>query len=215
MQTIIITGASQGIGQAIAKRLDPEYKIINFSRTVVDSIETYQTDIMSHQEIISSFEKVVNTHGVPFALINCAGFVEPKGLLEITEEEWYRTINVNLSGTFFCIQEFVKYTKNSGGKIINIASTAGTRAQPGWSAYAASKAGVINLSMSMSEELKPYGIRVYCISPGRCATELRKKLAPDEDPTKIMQPEEVADFVYFLIHDGELIDGQNIRVRGN
>lgn len=214
MKVIIITGASRGIGYSIAKKLEPQFKIINFARSKIEEIETYQTDITSPSQIASSFKKVKEKYGVPIALINCAGFVEPKGVLEITEEEWYQTVNVNLGGTFFCTQEFVRCAKNTGGKIINIASTAGMRPQPGWSAYAAAKAGVINFSQSMSEELRPYGIAVYCISPGRCATDLRRKLAPDEDQTKIMQPEEVAEFVFYLITKGELIDGQNIRVRG-
>lgn len=214
MKVAVVTGGSRGIGYAIAKRLKDDFKVINLSRTYIDDVETYCTDVTCVEQISEVFSRIVDTYGPPYLLINCAGYVEPKGILEISPEEWYQTINVNLSGTFFCTQEFVKYAKNTGGKIVNIASTAGMRPQPGWCAYAASKAAVINFSMSMSEELRPYNILVYCLSPGRCATELRKKLAPDEDPKTIMQPEEVAELVYYLSLHGELIDGQNIRVRG-
>ncbi len=104
--------------------------------------------------------------------------------------------------------------KRSGGQILNVASTAGSSARPGWLAYASSKAALISMSQTLSEELSEYGIRVYCISPGRCATELRKVLAPDEDPTTIMQPEHVGEVVNRLLSDdGICLDGQNIVVR--
>jgi len=207
MEIAVVTGGSSGIGLAISKKLSETHQVWNLSRSA-------GFDVTSPWDVSFLFSEIVKFHGIPSVLVNCAGFVEPKGLLEITDEEWYQTINTNLSGTFFCTREFVKHAKNVGGKIINIASTAGMRAQPGWSAYAAAKAAVINFSATMSEELSPYGIKVYCLSPGRCATALRKKLAPDEDQTSIMQPEDVADIVSFLVDNGDLIDGQNIRVRG-
>ena len=99
-------------------------------------------------------------------------------------------------------------------KIINIASTAGSTPRPGWSVYAMSKAAVIEMSLTLSEELATYGIKVYCLSPGRCATELRRKLAPEEDPTKIMQPEIVGREIARMASDGEMcLDGQDIVLR--
>src|SRR5690606_33846749 len=111
-------------------------------------------------------------------------------------------------------KETVKFMKKTGGKILNVASTAGSSARPGWLAYASSKAALISISQTLSEELSEYGILVYCISPGRCATELRKILAPDEDPSTIMQPEHVGEVVNQLLSDnGVCLDGQNIVVR--
>ena len=104
--------------------------------------------------------------------------------------------------------------KKQGGKILNVASTAGMSPRPGWVSYASSKAAMISISQTLTEELAEYGIKVYCISPGRCATNLRKKLAPDEDPHTIMQPEDVARIICNLIgQGGNCIDGQNIVVR--
>jgi 3-oxoacyl-[acyl-carrier protein] reductase len=124
------------------------------------------------------------------------------------------TLAVNLTAAFVCIQEFFRRIKGRPGRIINVASTAGTRAQPGWAAYAAAKAGLINLSLTLGEELEPYGIGVWCIAPGRCATELRRKLAPDEDQNLIMRPEEVASFIEVLLSGvGHLVDRQVIVVR--
>ena len=99
-------------------------------------------------------------------------------------------------------------------RVLNVASTAGITARPGWVAYAASKAAVVNLSATLAEELAGSGVKIYTISPGRTATELRRKLAPDEDPSSIMQPEQVARVIATLMRDDELtLDGQNIIVR--
>jgi len=87
------------------------------------------------------------------------------------------------------------------------------RAQPGWSAYAASKAGLINFALTMAEELKSRQIKVYCLSPGRCATPLRRILAPNENPDSIMQPSEVADFVKYLLRRDKVLDNQIIVIK--
>ena len=98
--------------------------------------------------------------------------------------------------------------------IVNIASTAGIKGRAGWATYSSSKAALIALSEALREELLPLGTRVTCISPGRCATALRKVLAPDEDPSTIMQPEHVADVIVMLLSDtGHFIDSENIVVR--
>ena len=212
----VITGASRGIGLATARRLSAEFDVVSLSRTEATGITTYRTDITQPGEVAEAFGKIAEQHGTPEVLVNNAGFVEPKGLLEMSLEDWATTVAVNLTGAFICTQQFVRHARRHGrgGKIVNIASTAGTRPQPGWSAYAAAKAGVINFSLSMAEELRPYGIRVYCVAPGRCATDLRRRLAPDEDQSTIMQPAEVAEFIHHLIIDGRLVDGQTILVRG-
>ncbi|GMA35915.1 SDR family oxidoreductase [Demequina litorisediminis] len=84
----------------------------------------------------------------------------------------------------------------------------------GWLTYSASKAAVINMSEVMREELKIYGTRVVCLSPGRTATDLRKVLAPDEDPTTIMQPQHVAQVIETMLGPtGQYVDQQNVIVR--
>jgi 3-oxoacyl-[acyl-carrier protein] reductase len=99
-------------------------------------------------------------------------------------------------------------------KILNVASTAATTSRPGWLAYASSKAAVVSMSSTLADELAGTGIKVYTISPGRCATELRRVLAPEEDLSTIMQPSQVADVIATLVDDNEsTLDGQNIIVR--
>ena len=113
-------------------------------------------------------------------------------------------------------RECAKYMKknNDVSKIINIASTAGSTPRPGWSVYAMSKASIIEMSATLTEELAAYGIKVYCLSPGRCATELRRKLAPEEDQSKIMQPQSVGEEIARMASKKETcLDGQNIIIR--
>jgi 3-oxoacyl-[acyl-carrier protein] reductase len=111
-------------------------------------------------------------------------------------------------------REVARYMQGRPTKIVNIASTAGITARPGWVAYASSKAAVVSLSQTLAEELAGSGIKIYTISPGRTATELRRKLAPEEDPSTIMQPDAVADVIAMLVSEDErTLDGQNIIVR--
>jgi len=87
-------------------------------------------------------------------------------------------------------------------------------ARPGWSAYAASKAGLINFSETMAEELREYNIKVFTIAPGRTATDLRRRLAPSEDPKTIMQPDKIANIINFMLsEESDVIEGQVVQVR--
>ncbi|WP_138496163.1 SDR family oxidoreductase [Paenibacillus pinistramenti] len=229
MKTCIISGASKGIGRAIAIELSKSErsieKFILISRSITELektkgfmdtsslVELYSIDFANIEETQEQLASLFKDNDADI-LINCAGYVEPRSILETTIENWETTFKVNVSSMFLITKEAVKTMKSSGGKIINISSTAGMSARPGWSAYAASKAAVINFSETLSEELKEYGIKVYCVSPGRCATDLRKKLAPNEDPSTIMQPEDIAGVVRSLIPaSGDFLDGQNIVVR--
>ena len=97
---------------------------------------------------------------------------------------------------------------------MNIASTAGMNGRAGWLTYSASKSAMINMSEVLRSELAPYGIDVICLSPGRCATDLRKTLAPEEDPETIMQPKQVAEIIKLMISEtGQLLHSQNLVVR--
>lgn len=220
----IITGAGRGIGKCIATVLAKRgAKLAIFSRTKQQIKDTYNElnkftdvyyevlDIRKEKDVKEFVKKVIQEYKRIDILVNNAGYVKPRSLLETTLTDWKAQIDTNLTGTFLMTKEVVKHMKDYGGKIINIASTAGITPRPGWSAYAASKSAVINFSLTMSEELKQYGIKVYCIAPGRTATELRKVLAPDEDISKIMQPEKIAEFVETLIADqGDYVSGQVI-----
>jgi 3-oxoacyl-[acyl-carrier protein] reductase len=201
----IITGSSDGIGKQIAREVCRRggfyYPISRWSGV----------DVSNYESVKAYFEEIKDE---PIdALINNAGIIYPGSILELSENHWQEQINTNLNGVFYCCKEFIKMNKDKGGKIINIASTAGLGARPGRSAYAASKAAVISFSLSLAEEVKDWGFKVYCVSPGACNTKLRKQIAPDDDFKNMLQPEEIASFIVDLVENGFWLDNQNIIVR--
>ena len=225
----VITGASQGIGRAAAIEMSrqPEIEVVVLVARSADglagtaaamtpgkTVRQIAYDLGELDGIPSIVEDICAEFGGIDLLLNIAGYAEPRSLLDTSAENLVRTFTVNVFAMVVLIREFVRYSDGRPGKILNVASTAGITARPGWAAYAASKAAVVNLSQTLSEELAGSGIKVYTISPGRTATELRRKLAPDEDPSTIMQPEQVARVIATLMRDDELtLDGQNIIVR--
>jgi short-subunit dehydrogenase len=226
----LITGASQGIGRATAVRLSREPwvgAVVLVARSADRLEETAKAcaggsaqvqviaaDLSDLDSIPGLVTRIHDEHGSIDVLCNIAGYAEPKSLLDTTADNLVTTFTVNVFSMLILTRELVRAMQGRPAKILNIASTAGITARPGWVAYAASKAAVVSLSQTLSEELAGSGIKVYSISPGRTATELRRKLAPDEDPSTIMQPDAVADVIAMLVGEGErTLDGQNIIVR--
>lgn len=211
----VVTGGSRGIGREVARILAETYDVVSLSRSMPDvgipATRNIKCDITNPGEVAEAF-CLAAQRGVLKILVNCAGVVEPKSVIETTLNEWECQIKTNLTGAFLCIKEFLRYNK-AGGKIFNIASTAGTRPSPGWAAYGAAKAGLINFSQSLNEELRPYKVKVYCLVPGRCATGLRRKLAPDENQSKIMQPQEMAAVVRYLTENDGVLSGHPLVVK--
>jgi NAD(P)-dependent dehydrogenase (short-subunit alcohol dehydrogenase family) len=225
----VITGASQGIGRATAIRLSQEPDITGLAliarsgarlaetREAIGpgtEVELYPYDLAHLDGIPDLVRSIHARFGTIDALCNIAGYAEPKALLDTTTENVVRTYTINVMAMIVLIREAVRAMQHHPAKILNVASTAGITSRPGWLAYASSKAAVVSLSSTLADELAGSGIKVYTISPGRCATELRRVLAPEEDMSTIMQPEEVADVIAKLLDDSEsILDGQNIIVR--
>lgn len=232
MKTCIITGCGDGIGKAVACSLSKtnffdayallgrnEEAILETKRIMKENsnilqIEYFYIDLSQPEEIPETVEQIVAHFGSVDCLLNIAGYTEPKSVLSTSLDSFEYTYRVNVYSPFMLIRECTRYMKTNGGKILNVASTAGMTPRPGWISYASSKAALISMSQTLTAELAEYGIKVYCVSPGRCATKLRKQLAPEEDPTTIMQPEDVAEVVCKLVAPGEqCLDGQNIVIR--
>lgn len=230
-KTALVTGGSKGIGAAIGFKLI-ENGIAHliliarlseaYTETVADmkkacsktqKITVLNADLANSQNTSELIHGLIENDVNIDILINNAGFTAPKSIFEASFEEFQRTIQVNLYAPFL-IAQILLQGGNKFSHIFNIASTAGIKGRAGWATYSSSKAALIALSQALREELLPLGTRVSCISPGRCATALRKVLAPNEDPSTIMQPEDVADVMLTLLSDvGHFIDSENIVVR--
>lgn len=231
MKTCIITGASSGIGRETAIALGEkgifthlamigrDEKKLAEVKTIVERFgktkaSFWMADLSNPEELPDIIDEINRKIGSIDCLLNIAGYTDPQPLLTTSLENMRSTYSVNVFTPFILMRECAKYMKKGGGKILNVASTAGITPRPGWLSYASSKAALISMSETLTEELSEYGILIYCVSPGRCATKLRKRLAPDEDPTTIMQPNEVAKVICSLIEDNEhCLDGQNIIIR--
>lgn len=232
-ETILITGASKGIGFEISKRLLIEDN--RFSNLILVSrksnhfneatseleklnlfnkkIYVYDIDLSDREELKKKLIDIKNSFNNIDVVINNAGYTNPVNIHQLDIKDFDRTMQINLYAPFIIIQELLKLG-NVFNTIVNIASTAGIKGRSGWLSYSSSKAALINMSEVMKEELSIYGTRVICISPGRTATDLRKKLAPNEDQKTIMQPEDLAEVVFTLISPvGRFIDSENLVVR--
>jgi len=231
VNTCVITGIGAGIGRATAIRLSQEgifesYALLGRNKEAIEEtivqikkntdaqIKCYEIDLSTPELIPGIVDKIHNDFDTIDCLLNIAGYTDPQPLLTTSLESFETTYKINVFSPFMLMRECVRYMKQNGGKILNVGSTAGMTPRPGWLSYSSSKAAVISMSKTLTEELSEYGIKVYCISPGRCATKLRKRLAPDEDPTVIMQPEDVAEVICRLVSPDECcLDGQNIVIR--
>ena len=232
MRTCIITGCSDGIGKATALQLSKtqhfdcyallgrnEKSLQELAKQMKNNnanlqVKEYYADLSMPEKIPQIIECVVSDFSIISALLNIAGYTEPQGLLTTTLDSFDYTYKVNVYAPFMLMKECARHMKAEGGKILNVASNAGMSARPGWLSYASSKAALISMSETLTAELAEYGIKVYCISPERCATKLRKRLAPNEDISTIMQPEDVAEVICNLMSPQEqCLDGQNIVIR--
>lgn len=232
-RTILVTGASKGIGfETVRQFFYADNDVSDFvllargSDTFAANVaklsddnpfgkrlHRYEIDLADRAGIVRLMGEVIRAHHSVDILVNNAGFTAPAPLQQISFADFERTIGVNLYAPFTIVQELL-HLGNRFQLIANIASTAGITGRSGWLTYSASKAAVINMSEVMREELLMYGTRVVCISPGRCATDLRRTLAPEEDPTTIMQPEHVAAVIEMLASGvGRFVDSQNLVVR--
>ena len=232
-KTALVTGASRGIGLETTRRFilnnDDVTTVVMFARASEDfeknvaalekelpigrKLVPIPVDVGDREALKQAVEQAYEKVGAIDILINNAGYTNPVPLQQVDMADFEKTINVNLYGPFTIVQTLLNLG-NRFDLIVNIASTAGINGRSGWLTYSASKAAVINMSQVMREELAIYGTRVVCLSPGRTATALRKTLAPEEDPSTIMQPGHVAQVINTRCSPvGRFIDSENIVVR--
>lgn len=233
----IVTGASRGIGRAIALSLAEEGAkvVVNYARSseaaeaVVKDITNQGGEAVAIQADVSDGEQVQNLiketrtqYNQIDILVNNAGITRDTLLLRMKLEDWQAVINLNLTGVFLCTQAVSKIMlKQRQGRIINIASVAGQMGNPGQANYSAAKAGVIGFTKTMAKELASRNVTVNAVAPGFIATEMTSELDAEGILKYIPlgrygQPEEVAGMVRFLAGDpaAAYITGQVFNVDG-
>ncbi|MCS7043166.1 MAG: 3-oxoacyl-ACP reductase FabG [Bryobacteraceae bacterium] len=235
----LVTGASKGVGRGIALELARQGAdvAVNYNsdaagaeataaeiRALGRAAFTVQADVSSNAQVEAMFRRVLGEFGRLDILVNNAGIQTWKPLLELTEEEWDRVLDVNLKGCFLCTQRAARAMKDAGGGvIINIGSGCNKWPFPNLVNYTASKGGIEQFTKVAAVELGPHRIRVNCVAPGAIEIERTRQEAGDYAGTwsrltplgRIGLPSDVGAAVAFLCEDrAEFITGQTIWVDG-
>ncbi|GAA6133522.1 3-oxoacyl-ACP reductase FabG [Oceaniserpentilla sp. 4NH20-0058] len=230
----VVTGASRGIGQAIAKSLvEADYFVVASatSESGVSAIKDYLGENgtafvlnLSSKESCAEFTKQVNALGAVAVLVNNAGITKDNLMLRMKDEDWENVIETNLSGAFRLTKAFLKgMMKQRWGRIVNISSVVGAMGNPGQANYCSSKAGIEGLTRSLAYEVGSRGITVNAVAPGFIATDMTDELTEDQKNAMMAniplgrygEPAEIASAVSFLTsQEAGYITGQVINVNG-
>ncbi|MEN6476026.1 MAG: 3-oxoacyl-[acyl-carrier-protein] reductase [Syntrophaceae bacterium] len=235
-QVAVVTGASRGIGAAIARELAGAgaYVVVNYhthaagAQAVVDDIkarggqaEALGFDVADNQVVKDCFKDLIERHGHVDILINNAGIAKDNLLLRFKSEDFDQVVQTNLKGAFICAFHASRYMlKQRHGRIVNISSVVGLGGNAGQAIYAATKAGLIGLTKSLAKELGSRGILVNAIAPGLIETDMSrsvelKALEGSIPLERIGRPQDVAGAALFLCSDlSAYITGQVIIVDG-
>ncbi|MEW6408786.1 MAG: 3-oxoacyl-[acyl-carrier-protein] reductase [Nitrospirota bacterium] len=238
-KTVIISGATRGIGRATAIELAGEGANIsfNFLRSNKDAedlekeikylgvnVKSFQVDIKDYNAVKSWVDDTKELFGGIDIVINNAGIIKDRALALMEPDDWHKVINTNLDGTFNLTRAaIVTFIKQKSGVIINITSVSGIVGMPRQTNYSASKAGIIGFTKSLAKEVASYNIRINAVAPGFIETDMLKDLKEEYKSQIIKQiplgrlgrPEEVAKVVKFLVSDdASYITGQTIVIDG-
>jgi len=229
--TALITGASRGIGRAIALHLAEagvktalvgrdKVSLRTVKKEIEDNggiAEIFSFDLVFISEIKTLVGKVVNVFGGIDIVVNNAGVAVSKPFEETTEDEWDRIFTVNAKVPFFLCKEALPYLfKSRNANIINITSVVAKKGYANQSVYSASKHALYGFSKALSKEVHDRGIKVHTIAPGGVATEMVSKMRPDINPDDLIQPEAIAEVVIFLLslNGNAVIDEIDVRREG-
>ena len=236
-QIALVTGASRGIGRAVALALAEAGAevVVNYSSSpdaadaVVNEIKeaggqayALQANVAEEDAVNGLIKSVIERSGRIDVLVNNAGITRDGLLMRMKTEDWQAVINLNLSGVFLCTRAVTRpMLKQKSGRIINITSVVGLMGNAGQSNYAAAKAGVVGFTRSTAKEMASRGITVNAVAPGFIATDMTKNLDAEGILTAIPlgqfgTPEQVAGAVRFLAADpaAAYITGQVLQVDG-
>ncbi|MDF2568943.1 MAG: fabG 3 [Sporomusa sp.] len=235
----IVTGASRGIGRAVAIALANvgAKVVINYAGNAEAAEEvrkaitdkggdaiTIQADVANAEAVETLVKKTIEAYGKIDVLVNNAGITRDSLLMRMKDEDWDAVMNTNLKGVFYCTKAVSKFMmKQRSGKIINMTSVVGVMGNAGQANYAAAKAGVIGFTKSMAKELASRGITVNAIAPGFIATDMthglseqvKVDLATKIPLNRLGTAEDVAAAAVFLATESaNYITGQTLNVDG-
>lgn len=238
-KVVVVTGASRGIGRAIALKLADEGAkvVVNYSGSQAKAEEVVamiqegggeaiavQASVSQTEEVTALMDTAVKTFGSLDILVNNAGITRDNLLMRMKEHEWDDVLDTNLKGVFLCTKAVTRQMmKQRAGRIINISSIVGVAGNAGQANYVAAKAGVIGLTKTTAKELASRNILVNAIAPGFIETEMTDQLPEDikqgmltQIPlAKLGQPEDIAKAVVFLASDdANYMTGQTLHIDG-
>lgn len=236
-KTVLITGASRGIGKAILQSFSNDFFVVGTgtSKKSVQSIleninslnlegNSFKLDLGDRTSIKELTSLLDSKEIYPDILINNAGITRDNIMLRMKEDEWDNVIDVHLNGQYLLIKSFIKkMVKNRWGRIINISSTSAVLGNKGQANYAAAKAGIEAMSRSLARELGSRNINVNCVAPGFIETDMTKEISEGNEDFlssqiplgRLGKPNEIAEVVSFLASEqANYITGQTIHVNG-
>jgi 3-oxoacyl-[acyl-carrier protein] reductase len=233
-KVVLITGASGGIGKAIAKKFaeagakialndiaPAEEALKSFSQEIGGKY--FLADVSKFEEVEKMIEDIQKEFGRLDVLVNNAGITQDRTLAKMTKEEWQRVIDIDLTGVFNCTKAALPLIIANQGKIISISSLVGQRGNFGQTNYAAAKAGIIGFTKALAKEVGRFGVTVNAIAPGFIETRLTENLPPELKETikkftplgRFGKPEEVASLIFFLAsEEASFITGTVVNIDG-
>ena len=237
-QVAIVTGASRGIGRAVARELAEwgAAVVVNYFQSeeqagaLVGELTSaggraiaVRAGVAHPDDVQAMVQRALDEFGQIDILVNNAGVNRDRTLRRMSEEEWHEVISVDLSGAFYCISAVLPHMiERNYGRIINMSSIIGQMGNVGQANYAAAKAGLIALTKSAAQELARYNITVNAMCPGFIETDMVIALSDEVKQALVSRiplgrfgrPEEVAAFIRFLVTEGDWITGQQFNPNG-
>ncbi len=231
----LVTGASRGIGRAIAEQLVEDGFFVIGTATSdggADSISSYldksgkglKLNVADSESIVDIIKLIADSYAPPAVLVNNAGITRDNLLMRMKDEEWDEIISTNLTSIFKMSKAVLRgMMKARTGRIINISSVVGSTGNAGQTNYAASKAGMVGFAKSMAKEVGSRGITINTVSPGFIDTDMTKALAEEHKNAllgsialgRLGDPKEIAHAVSFLASEGaSYVTGETIHVNG-